>query len=126
MKILYPSPLALMNNLMGCDNGSDCDCTPATKFPVHVWSESNALFLEAELPGADPAKLDVSVKSGELTLKGVRVTHRHGEQAFERRFQLPPDIQATEIKAKFLNGILSLELPFQPAEEPQKVAIAVA
>ena len=125
MKILYPSPLALMNNLMGCNCGPGCGDTGA-KLPVHVWSENNALFLEAELPGADPAKLDVSVKSGELTLKGVRVTHRQGEQAFERRFQLPPDIQAAEIKAKFLNGVLSLELPFQPAEEPQKVSVVVA
>ena len=118
MKFLYPTPSALVNDLLGVERVF----SPG----VHAWSDEKGLFLEAEVPGADPAKLDISVKSNELTLKGVRNTQRYGEQPFERSFELPANVQASEIKAKFTNGILTIELPFQPVEEPQKVSISVS
>lgn len=128
MKVFYPTAFGLVNELMGCG------CDPVIRnigqdrgFPrVHAWSDDKALFLEAEIPGADPEKLDVSVKSNELTLKGVRTTHRAGEQTFERRFALPPTLKTTDIKATLQNGVLEMELPFQAVEEPKKITIATA
>ncbi len=129
MKFLYPTSSALLNNFIGCSSDPLVRAfgAPAPVYPrVHTWSDDKSLFLEAEIPGVDPATLDVSVKAGELTLKGVRTTRRHGEQTFERRFELPNAVQTSDIKAKLTNGILSLELPLQPTEAPQKIAIAVA
>ena len=118
MKFLYPTPSALVNDLLGVERVF----SPG----VHGWSDEKGLYLEAELPGADPAKLDVSVKASELTIQGIRTTQRYGEQPFERSFELPANVLAADIRAKFTNGILTVELPFQPVEEPQKVSITVS
>ena len=118
MKFLYPTPSALVNDLLGVERVF----SPG----VHGWSDEKGLYLEAEIPGADPAKLEVSTKASELTFKGIRNTQRYGEQPFERSFELPVNVQAADIKAKFTNGILSIEIPFQPPEEAQKISIAVS
>ena len=40
---------------------------------VNVWEDDNALFAEADLPGLDPATLDVFVTEGnQLTIQGER------------------------------------------------------
>src|SRR5947199_7735714 len=40
---------------------------------LNVWEEENALFVEADLPGIDAAKLDVTVTEGnQLTIQGER------------------------------------------------------
>lgn len=93
---------------------------------VNVWEGPKGWVFAAEIPGVDPAKLDVHVDGRELSIKGNRERADGGELAFERRFELPQEVVSDDIKANFSNGVLTVALPRHPASEPRKVLIEVA
>lgn len=101
---------------------------------LNVWADEHTVFAEIELPGIDPAKLDVSVTEGNhLTIQGERpmveipnaVWHRQerGHGTFTRELTLPTLVNADKVEAKYDNGVLRLTLPKAEAAKPRKIAI---
>jgi HSP20 family protein len=92
-------------------------------FPlVNLAEDDDSLYLTAELPGVDPASLDLSIKSDTLTLKGSKRTDVEGGEvnyhrreraggSFRRSLTLPVKIQAEAVEAGFKNGVLTVRLP---------------
>jgi HSP20 family protein len=103
--------------------------------PVNVWASDEGVVVTAELPGVDPAKLDISVVGDQLTLAGSRpadepkegerfLRSERGHGDFERALRLPFKVQADQVQARFKDGILFLELPKASAERPRKIEVA--
>lgn len=101
---------------------------------LNVWADDYAVFAEVELPGVDPAKLDMSITEGNhLSIQGERPTvdipnavwHRQerGHGTFTRELTLPTLVNADKIAARYENGILKLTLPKAEAAKPRKIAI---
>jgi len=101
---------------------------------VNVWVDEHAVFVEADLPGVDPAKLDVAVTEGNrLTLQGERsevnvesaVWHRQerGHGSFVRELTLPTLVDADKVDARYDQGVLRLTLPKAEAAKPRKIAV---
>src|SRR5436309_15681422 len=99
--------------------------------PINVWADEQAVYLEVDLPGTDPAKLDVNVTEGnKLTIQGERpvldlpnaVWHRQerGAGTFSRTLTLPTMVDADKVEAKYENGVLRLTLPRAEAAKPRK------
>ena len=79
--------------------------------------------ITAELPGVDKKDIHVHVKDGILTLEAqstkeeqekkegkiIRQERRYGK--FMRSFNLGADVQESDIKASFKDGVLKLEAP---------------
>lgn len=102
--------------------------SPGAGLPSH-WSPSVDVFeteqefvLSAELPGVERKQIDLQVKDQTLFLKGQRnaggavsqqVYHRleRPSGVFERRFSLPGDIDADQIHATLIQGVLTVTLP---------------
>lgn len=109
----------------------------AHDFPtVNVWRGEEGAILTAELPGIDPSKLDISVVGDSLTLNGVREleTLKEGESyhrqertygRFARTLQLPFQVDAAKVEAKYEKGVLQIVLPRIEAEKPKKIEIKV-
>lgn len=109
----------------------------AHDFPaVNVWRGEDGAIVTAELPGIDPAKLDISVVGDSLTLTGVRELEalKEGESyhrqertygRFARTLQLPFQVNAAKVEAKYEKGVLQITLPRVEAEKPKKIAIKV-
>jgi HSP20 family protein len=102
--------------------------------PVNVWADDHAVFVEVDLPGVDPAKLDVSVTEGNrLTISGERqpvdvpnaVWHRQerGHGTFIREFMLPTLVEADKVDARYEKGVLTLQLPKAEAAKPRKITV---
>jgi HSP20 family protein len=100
----------------------------------NVWSDEHAVFVEVDLPGIDPQKLDISVKEGNhLTIQGERpqvelpsaVWHRQerGSGTFVREMTLPVLVDVDKIEAKYADGVLRLTMPKHEAAKPRKIAI---
>lgn len=124
------SPWRLMGDFLGFDwplsRAIGSQAGMGYRYPrVNVWEGPKGWIFEAEVPGVDPAKLDVHVEGRELSLKGNRERADGGELAFERRFELPQEVASDDIKARFKNGVLSITLPRHPASEPRKLTIEV-
>jgi HSP20 family protein len=101
---------------------------------INVWGGEHGYVLTAELPGIDASKLDISVVGDTLTFRGSREfeplregeTYHRQERSggrFSRTLQLPFQIDAEKVTARYEKGILTLTLPKTAAEKPRKITI---
>lgn len=102
---------------------------------VNVWSNEEQLVVQAELPGIDPADLDLSILKDRLLLKarrneevpeGATVHQReHHLRAIERSVQLPFEVDAETASAEYKDGILHVVIKRVHADKPKQVNIKV-
>jgi HSP20 family protein len=89
---------------------------------VDIVDSGEAYTLKAELPGLDPAEIDLQINNNVLTLKGERrhasdeeragyrrVERRYG--TFSRSFTLPEGTPVDSIEAQSDNGVLTITIP---------------
>jgi HSP20 family protein len=103
---------------------------------VDVREDDAQYTLQADLPGVDAKDIQVTADEGVLTIRGDRqiekredaAGYRHLERqsgSFLRRFTLPENAKAEEIKAKHVNGVLEVVIPKQAVTEPRKINVAI-
>ena len=105
------------------------------EFPaVNVWLGNDDVIVTAELPGMDPGSIDISVAADTLTLSGSREKEvlKEGESyhrqernysKFTRTLQLPFQVNAGKVNAKYDKGILRITLPRSEETKPKKISI---
>jgi HSP20 family protein len=97
---------------------------------VDCYRTGDALTVLIELPGIDPEKVDLFVTDGTLYLAGNRERRRYDGQvyqqmeldygAFRREVALGADVDVSQARATYEQGILKIVLPLaqrQPARE---------
>lgn len=97
-------------------------------------TDSHELVLKAELPDMKRENIDITFENGVLTLRGERkldsevtqdrfqrVERRYG--SFSRSFTLPATVDATNIKATYTDGVLTIRLPQREEARPKQIAI---
>jgi len=101
---------------------------------LSVWEDDNTVHAEADLPGIDPAKLEITVAEGnQLTVQGERVApsvpaaswirQERPFGKFVRVATLPTLVDAEKVEAKYENGVLRLTLPKHEAAKPRKIVV---
>lgn len=106
------------------------------RFPlVNLLSDSNQAIVTAEIPGVDPADLEISLTKGQLTIRGsVKdsapegegvVCHRkeRGTGPFARTFALPFEVEEEKISAKYEKGVLAITLPRAEKSKPRTIPV---
>jgi HSP20 family protein len=105
--------------------------------PLNVWEDEQALYVEADLPGLDPATIDVTVTEGtHLTVQGERpapaadrtgwVRRERPVGKFSRSVVLPTLVDTDKVEARYVDGVLKLTLPKHEAVKPRKVQVKPA
>jgi len=113
------------------------DPVPADFPAVNIWTGEDNALLTAELPGVDPAKIEVTVKDDTVTIRGIRepdavkagecyLRQERGAGSFVRSFALPFHVDGAKVTAQYRTGILQLTLPRAEADKPRKIAINAA
>ena len=109
--------------------------TVGQEYPaINVWSGDHDYIVTAELPGIDPAQLDISVVGDTLTFSGSQdlealqegeTYHRQERNSgrFNKTLQLPFQIDSEKVTAQYIKGILELTLPRAAADKPRKIGI---
>ncbi|MCE5281037.1 MAG: Hsp20/alpha crystallin family protein [Deltaproteobacteria bacterium] len=103
---------------------------------VNAWVGEGDVVVTAELPGVDPAKVDISVVGNTLTISGTRDADplKEGESyhrqerhygRFSRSLQLPFHVEAGKVEARYERGVLRITLPRAEADKPRKIAVQV-
>lgn len=101
---------------------------------VNIWEKDGSAVVTAELPGIDPEKMDISVTGDILTIAGAALqetftkddTYLRQERGignFKRNIQLPFQVNAEKVEAKYEKGILVITLPRMKEDLPQKIKI---
>lgn len=104
-------------------------------FPlVNITEDANAYYVSAELPGVKSADLDLSVTANQMTLAGERKIseevgdvryHRREREAgrFSRAIALPGDVDADQVKAKLVDGVLTVTVPKAQKAKPRQISV---
>jgi HSP20 family protein len=101
---------------------------------VDIREEATRFVILADLPGIDPAEIEIQMDKGTLSLKGERkatvagegVTPTRNERThgrFDRRFAMPDSADADRISAVGRNGVLEITIPKKPETTPRRIAI---
>jgi HSP20 family protein len=110
--------------------GATADYAPA----VDIAEYADRFVLSADLPGVDPAAVEITLEKGVLTLAGSRekaveqkdVESRRTERLtgkFYRRFALPDSVDGEAVTAAGKHGVLEITIPKRPAAQPRRITV---
>jgi HSP20 family protein len=103
--------------------------------PLDVTTTTDALTIEAALPGIKPDDVDITVENGTVTISGRTAEERKAEEgsyvvqeirrgSFSRSVALPNGLEPDKANATFENGILRLEIPKAEQVKPRQIKIS--
>ncbi|MDA8322139.1 MAG: Hsp20/alpha crystallin family protein [Actinomycetota bacterium] len=106
---------------------------PRSVLPMDVIRHDEDVVLHIDLPGADPASIEVTADRGVLTV-AARRSQEYGDSdrpvlrervlgAFSRKIRLAETVDTEKIEATYDNGVLSILLPLQEKARPRKIEI---
>ena len=105
--------------------------------PMDVYrTEDGSYHVEADLPGADPDSVEVTVEHGTLTIRAER-TPGYGESeqvivaerpqgSFTRQLSLGEGVDSEHLTAGYADGVLHVTIPVSPRAQPRRVEISHA
>lgn len=108
---------------------------PSGVFPlINLTENAGNYYVRAELPGLKAEDLDIQAVGRNLTISGERRIPSEGENVqyhrrereagkFSRIIGLPGDIDADKVKAKMVNGLLTVTAPKAEAAKPRQIAV---
>ncbi len=105
---------------------------------VDIFEADKKYNIVLELPGV--SKEDVTLAINEentLTIKGEKKTdsaepkrtfyrYERAYGTFERKFALPEDVDRNNVKAKFENGLLFIEIAQKEPQQPKEIDISIS
>lgn len=111
--------------------------TPAGHAPVDVERTDGGYRVRASVPGFAPEDVEVSLDHGTLTITGKRSEEKESGQgrylrrevfrgSFQRRFVLPREVTAEDLKATLENGVLTVEIAHAPENGAVKIPVGTA
>src|SRR6185369_5558471 len=105
------------------------------RFPlVNVGDDDGNVYVDAVVPGVNPAEIDLSVLRNTLTISGERkpleaqqgqIVHRSelGWGKFSRTLELPVDINPDKVSAQYKDGIMRITMAKAEHAKPRKIEI---
>jgi HSP20 family protein len=102
--------------------------------PMDAVRRGDEVLVMFDLPGVDPASIDVEVERNVLTVRAERaVPRREGDEVlaaerrygtFSRQLFLGDTLDAGRVEAAYDAGVLTLTVPVAEVAKPRKVAVA--
>ncbi|HEV7740985.1 MAG TPA: Hsp20/alpha crystallin family protein [Pseudolysinimonas sp.] len=104
--------------------------------PMDLSRTGDSYVLNADLPGIDPASVDVSVDGQLLSIRAERpaaggedvqwIARERRTGTFLRRFTLGQNVDTAGITAGYDNGVPSVTIPVAEKAKPRKIEVGVA
>ena len=128
------NPWNLLNTLLDTNNRvfrNVCNRAAGRFPPVNVYLDDNATIIDVELPGKTAKDVDLTLEAQAVVIadKPADTVDEHGKPAaakpdWSRRLELPFRVDHDKANAKFVNGILRIELPRADAMASHRIKIA--
>jgi HSP20 family protein len=103
---------------------------------LNIGGTAQSVEIYAFAPGLDPAKIDVNIDRGVLTIEGERAsglpaaeekTAVHINERFAGRFRrvvsLPDDVDPNAVSAEYRDGVLHLSIRRRESAAPRRIEV---
>ena len=104
---------------------------------LDVVERADAYLISAELPGVDPANVEISFEANTLTLRGTKQPSLKAQEneelrvytaervsgSFERAVRLPEYVEGDKIEATYAHGVLTITVPKAVAARARKIDV---
>jgi HSP20 family protein len=102
--------------------------------PMDAWRQGHDFVVEFDLPGIDPASIDLDVERNLLTVRAERkpstgpdvelVASERPRGVFSRQVILGDALDTDSITAAYAGGVLRLTIPVAERAKPRKITIS--
>lgn len=102
--------------------------------PMDAWRDGEEFVVEFDLPGVDPASIDLDIERNVLTVRAERkgsaaegaemVAAERPAGTFSRQLILGDTLDTANVKAAYEAGVLALRIPIAERAKPRKIEIA--
>jgi len=102
--------------------------------PIDAYRAGESFVVEFDLPGVTADSIDVTVERNVLNVRASRERKPEGEMVaaerphgvFSRQLFLGESLDADNIDARYVDGVLTLRIPVADKAKPRKVEIQSA
>ena len=132
--LINANPWSILDELMNINSRAfrTMRARAAGRFPpVNVFLDDNAVLIDIELPGKTAKDVELSLEPQAVVIADKPAIPADGaagakpaDPAWSRRLQLPFRVNSEKANAKFVNGILRIELPREDGPSVKHIAIA--
>jgi HSP20 family protein len=110
----------------------------AWTMPTEVIDTGSEIRFAVEMPGVDPADIELTLENGILTIAGEKKMQREeGQESgyrllerrygrYERSFRVPSNVVGDEVRADYEHGVLHITLPKAEEARPRRIRINAA
>ncbi len=101
--------------------------------PMDAWRDGDTFHVEFDLPGVDPASIDLDVERNVVTVRAERpnrasdaelIAAERPRGVFSRQLVLGDNLDTEHIEASYDTGVLTLAIPVAERAKPRKIAIS--
>ena len=91
--------------------------------PYKIDSDDDGVTLTINVPGYNDKLIDVSVSGDTLTIEGK--SHTGSTEGFNHSFTINDNLDADEIDATAIDGVLTVSIPYAETVKPRKIKVKV-
>ena len=104
----------------------------AAGMPLDLYRTSETFVVKVDLPGVDPASIDIDIEERTLTIRADRpadegevqwLAHDRPSGTFARQLTLGYGVALDRIEADYTDGVLTLTIPVAEEAKPRKIAV---
>jgi HSP20 family protein len=106
------------------------------QMPMDAFRHGDSFVVHLDLPGVDPASIDVFVEQNVLTISAERhwesvegdevIANERRQGTFTRQLFLGNSLESDKIHASYENGVLTLTIPVAEKARPRKIEIGTS
>lgn len=101
--------------------------------PMDVWQSGDGYHVALDLPGVDPASVDITSERNVLTVRAERrpaygendklVLAERPQGQYTRQLQVGDALDSANVAATYHNGVLHLTIPISAASQPRRIEV---
>ena len=112
--------------------GTDGTLARPSVMPMDAWRDGDTFHVEFDLPGVDPASIDLDVERNVVTVRAERPSRASDAEliaaerprgVFSRQLVLGDNLDTEHIEASYDTGVLTLAIPVAEKAKPRKIEI---
>jgi HSP20 family protein len=135
MMLMRTDPFRELDRLTQQVFGQQGTWSRPAAMPMEAYRQGEEFVVAFDLPGVDPASIDLNVERNVLTVKAERRPTTNGEGVetvvaerpygvFSRQLFLGETLDTDRIEARYDAGVLTLRVPVAEQAKPRKIEIS--